>query len=136
MRYDADEALRRTLERSAVLRKRNSRRRGIVLSAVTVCCACALLMLDSGLVLREGTALGEAGFGAFLLPSRAGGYILASVLAFAAGVLATLFFLRRRQGWAAKPEDAFGGKSAGNPPGLRETGEEPERSARKDAPRG
>lgn len=97
MRYDADEALRLTLERAKTLRRRNSHRRALALSVGTGGCACALLCFGYSLVARGGVALGEAGYGAFLLPSHAGGYILAAVLAFAAGVLVTLLCLRYRK---------------------------------------
>ncbi len=97
MRYDADEALRLTLERAGTLRRRNTHRRTIALSVGTGGCACALLCFGYSLVARCGAALGEADYGAFLLPSHAGGYILAAVLAFAAGVLVTLLCLRNRK---------------------------------------
>lgn len=100
MRYDPEEALRQTLERAAVLRARNSRRRGLILSVGAGGCGCALLGLGNALAAQSGAALQEADYGAFLLPSHAGGYILAAVLAFAAGVLVTLLCLRYRSGAA------------------------------------
>ncbi len=95
MRYDVDEALRRTLERASALRARSARRRISALSAGAGVSLCALAALGYALA-AQGTALVEADYGAFLLPSHAGGYVLAGVLAFAAGVLVTLLCLRYR----------------------------------------
>ncbi len=127
MRYDPEEALRQTLERAAVLRARNSRRRGLVLSLGAGGCACALLGLGYALVAQGGAALQEADYGAFLLPSHAGGYILAAVLAFAAGVIVTLLCLRCRSGSAAVsagrpssgPRQGSCGKEEDFGPGIR-----------------
>ena len=99
MRYDADEALRKTLERASALRKRSRRRREIALSAISGSCLCALLALGFAAA-SQGAALAEADYGAFLLPSQVGGYVLAGVLAFALGVLVTLACLHRRNGGA------------------------------------
>ena len=100
MRYDPDEALRLTLERAARLRDRRRRREKAVLSLGIGGCACALAS-------TEGFSLKETDFGAFLLPSAAGGYILAGVLAFAAGVVITLLCIRSRNGTqpGAEPPD-------------------------------
>ena len=45
MRYDTEEALRKTLERASALRKRRSRRRELALSVGSGGCLCALLVL-------------------------------------------------------------------------------------------
>ena len=130
MRYDPDEALRQTLERAAVLRARIARRRSVALSVGTGGCACALLVMGYSIAARSGAALGEADYGAFLLPSHAGGYILAAVLAFAAGVLVTLLCLRYRK---PRPEMGRPSPEAGEGPtadsgGFRQSiPEEPEK---------
>ena len=130
MRYDADEALRKTLERAAVLRARSARRRSFALSLGAGGCACALLAMGYAMAARSGAALGEADYGAFLLPSHAGGYILAAVLAFAAGVLVTLLCIRYGKAGreAARPSPdriaAPGGDRAAPAPDRRE--EDPE----------
>ena len=100
MRYGTEEALQAALERAKVLRARSFRRRQRALSIGTGGCFCALLALGYSLAARSGASLEEADYGAFLLPSHAGGYILAAVLAFAAGVLVTLLCLRYRSGAA------------------------------------
>lgn len=103
VRYGTEEALRRTLERAEALRARSFRRRQRALALGTGGCFCALLALGYGLASRSGFSLEKADYGAFLLPSRAGGYILVGVLAFAAGVLVTLLCIRYRNG--ADPPD-------------------------------
>ena len=113
MRYDTDEALRKTLERASALRKRSWQRQKLALSAISGGCLCALLALGYALA-SSGAALAEADYGAFLLPGNAGGYVLAGVLAFVLGVLVTLACLRRRIGGALPS-----GKESG-----REEGEE------------
>ena len=120
MRYDTEEALRKTLERASALRKRRSRRRELALSVGSGGCLCALLVLVYELAAR-GAALAEADYGAFLLPSRAGSYILAGVLAFTAGVLVTLACLRGRNGGAS-----FGGPRGDH--GGEEEEEKPEKN--------
>ena len=107
MRYDPDEALRLTLERAARLRDRRRRREKAVLSLGIGGCACALLGFGCALASTGGFSLKETDFGAFLLPSAAGGYILAGVLAFAAGVVITLLCIRSRNGTqpGAEPPD-------------------------------
>ena len=97
MRYDADEALRKTLERASALRRRSRKQREIALSAISCCCLCALLALGFAAA-SQGAALAEEDYGAFLLPGYVGGYVLAGVLAFALGVLVTLACLRHRTG--------------------------------------
>ena len=123
MRYDPETALQLTLKRAAAIRARNSRRRGIALTAGTGGCACALLGLGYALAARGGITLGETDYGAFLLPSQAGGYILAGVLAFAAGVLVTLLCLRSRNSGADPPVSARG-PQPGGPAGRAEPPEE------------
>ena len=95
MRYDTDTALKLTLRRAAALRYRP---RGRILSAGTGVCGCAMAALICALVSRRGVTLGASDFGAFLLPSQAGSYVLAGVLAFAAGVLVTLLCIHYRGG--------------------------------------
>ena len=98
MRYDPDEALRLTLERASRLRDRRRKRQKTALSLGAGGCACALLGCGYALAAKGGVSLTEADFGAFLLPSKAGSYILAGVLAFAAGVVITLLCIRYRNG--------------------------------------
>ncbi len=128
MRYGTEEALQAALERASILRARSFRRRQRALSIGTGGCFCALLALGYSLAARSGASLEEADYGAFLLPSRVGGYILLAVLAFAAGVLVTLLCIRYRNG-----VDPPGGKApartpAKDPDGGGERGSPDERA--------
>ena len=111
MRYGTEEALRETLARATVLRRKSFQRRQGALAVGTGGCVCALLALGYSLAARSGVALQEADYGAFLLPSRAGVFVLVSVLAFAAGVLVTLLCLRWRN-----DSEPPGGRSEGRTP--------------------
>ena len=101
MRYSPDEALHLTLERASRLRARRRQRKRLALSVGAGGCACALLGFGYAFAANGGTTLAKEHYGAFLLPSNAGGYFLIGVLAFAAGVLVTLLSLRYRNGSAA-----------------------------------
>ena len=98
MRYTLDEALRESLRRAAVRKKRRSRRITGSLSAAAVLLLGAVVTADLGLASYNRPMLEDSVYGAFLLPSEAGGYILAGVAAFAVGVLLTLLCVRYRDG--------------------------------------
>ncbi len=112
MRYDAEEALRQTLARAAALRERSRRRKRAALALGAGSCACALLVLGYELAAGGYDALSEAGYGAFLLPDRAGSYVLVGLLAFAAGAAVTLLCLRYRNG--ADPPDRLSRQPGGD----------------------
>ena len=132
MRYDPDEALRLTLQRAALLRERRRKRQRAALSFGACGCACALLGFCYALAATGGVFLAEANFGAFLLPSKAGGYILAGVLAFAAGVVVTMLCLRYRNSAAAEPFDPQGRKK--DPGGGTSEGGADSRAAQQEGP--
>ncbi len=133
MRYDPDEALHLTLERAALLRDRRRRRQRIALSFGAGACGCALLAYGYALAAKGGVSLTEAGFGAFLLPSKAGSYILAGVLAFAAGVLVTLLCLRYRNRTGPSAGSPVPQARKENPGGGAESGAE-SRAAQNEGP--
>ena len=114
MQYTVDEALRETLRRSDVLKKRRRRMQTGALSAGVVVLLGAVLTVGAGLTAGQASVIGRSAYGAFLLPSEAGGYILAGVAAFVVGVLVTLLCIRFRG------EGDGAGKRAGKtavPPG-------------------
>lgn len=123
MRYDPDEALHLALERAARLRDRRRRRQRTALSLGAGGCACALLGFGYALAAAGGVSLTEADFGAFLLPSNAGSYILAGVLAFAAGVVVTLLCIRYRNGAGPGAEGPAPSVRKVDPGGTGERGE-------------
>ena len=56
-----------------------------------------LLVLVIGLFPGSGTAYAGSVYGAFLLSRKAGGYVLAAVIAFALGVCVTLLCARKKK---------------------------------------
>ena len=102
MKYDRDAATREILLRAERLRGRRER---AVTRALGGACAglLALIVLCVGAVSGAGSPpSGRSAYGAFLLPSAAGGYVLAGVLAFVAGVVVTALCLRVEKNKAEK----------------------------------
>lgn len=132
MQYTVDEALQETMRRAEALRRKRDRRVKHVLLGGTAVLACALFGFAYELV-PHGFSLGETAYGAFLLPSEAGGYILAGVAAFIIGVLVTMLCLRysgrNRADSGADREPGTGPgdflpREAADPGGGREEGPE------------
>ena len=97
MKYDQDSALCEILRRSDILQKKKEQVRVNVLCASSTS-AFALLVLSIGILSRKASLdQGQTAFGAFLLPSNAGGYVLAAVIAFIAGVVVTLLIYRNQE---------------------------------------
>ena len=94
MKYESNEALSMIFEKSKEIRARRERRRAVVLGAATSVLA---VLLIATVILLKGQTVSEATeshLGAFLLPSEAGGYVIAGVLAFILGILVTTIVLR------------------------------------------
>ena len=89
--------------------RRRQRREAISLSAVCML-LCAALMQTAGTVVAPGQTAAWGSFGAMLLRQDAGGYVLVSVVSFAAAaaITALCFRLRNREnqkkGGADKPD--------------------------------
>ena len=86
MKYASDEALEKIFTKSKEIRAKRERRTAVILSTVT---AVLSILLIGTVQLLKGQGIKEASattLGAFLLPSEAGGYVLAGVLAFLLGV--------------------------------------------------
>ena len=97
MKYGSDEALKKIFEKSKEIRETRERRRITVLATVTSVLACLLI---ATVVLLKGQTFSEATtskFGAFLLPSEAGGYVLVGVAAFILGIVITVCALAYRK---------------------------------------
>ena len=101
-----DSALQEVRSRSRLIRRRREKRilRNLAAGSATLCAALVAVVgtrihrLDAG----GNTSL----FGAFVLPDSAGGYVLAGVIAFFAGVVFTLLCIRwRERRNAADPPD-------------------------------
>ncbi len=96
MKYTSDEAMERILRRGREIRSERDRRTTRILGGVSAALFTALIAV---LVMMPGKSHAEAGssvFGAFLLPSEAGGYVIAAVIAFALGIVITILAIRYR----------------------------------------
>ncbi len=91
MRYEENEAVREILKRSRGIRKKREEKALRLLSFLSVVLVGALTALIASFTEVGSPAAGQTVMGSFLMPERAGGYILVAVIAFTAGsVLATL----------------------------------------------
>ena len=96
MKYETNEALEMIFQRSKEIHARRERRVTGILSAATATLA---VLLIGTVFLLKGQGIAEAtasDFGAFLLPSEAGGYVLAGVIAFVLGIAIALITIRYR----------------------------------------
>lgn len=94
MKYTTNEALEKILQKSKEIHQKREQRITAVLSAATAVLA---VLLIGTVALLKGQGITEAtasDFGAFLLPSEAGGYVLAGVIAFVLGIMIALFICR------------------------------------------
>lgn len=94
VKYESNEALELIFEKSKKIRAGRERRKTAVLgvaSSVLAVLLIATVILLKGQTVSEATA---SHLGAFLLPSEAGGYVIAGVLAFILGILITTIVLR------------------------------------------
>ena len=111
MKYSLEESLRELDRRGMALRLKHRKRYGQVL-------ACLVLLLGAATISALGLTVGThstlppgTAFGSFLLTGAAGGYILAGVVAFIAGVVFTLICVhvrgRIREGDGTEEESLF-----------------------------
>lgn len=96
MKYDNDTALSEILHRSSRLKKKNEQNRLRILCASSVSLF-VLLVLSIGIVFRDvAPDRGQSVYGSFMLPTNSGGYVLAALIAFIAGVVVTMVIRRNR----------------------------------------
>ena len=97
MRYSAEDQLREVMRRKNLhLRRRDSRITGL-LSGIAVCLATAAAAVVSGFSGSEAFFAPDFAYGAFLLSSRSGSYVLCGVIAFVCGSLITVLCVRRKR---------------------------------------
>ena len=97
MKYTSEEALAEIMQRRDRIVRRRTRRACQALAGAACLLTVVLLVVIGMLPGRSGQASAESVYGSFLLSAEAGGYVLAAVIAFALGVLVTLFCLKRRK---------------------------------------
>ncbi|MCR5418235.1 MAG: hypothetical protein K6E84_04895 [Lachnospiraceae bacterium] len=106
MRYTDEEALSEIMKRSSRALEKRREKACRALAATSAVLFVALLAVTA---IFPGTAAGgdiqHAVYGSFLLSREAGGYVLASTIAFALGVTVTLFCIRYRQGTSTEASD-------------------------------
>ncbi|MBR0512681.1 MAG: hypothetical protein IJK06_00340 [Clostridia bacterium] len=97
MKYNPETEFAEILRRSKTLQVQKERRK---IQTIGISCSTlfALAILAVGMLRGEGGQLEgtRTTFGSFLLPTDAGGYVIAAVAAFAVGVLVTAICIRKR----------------------------------------
>ncbi len=96
-KLSSEEMLQEILKRSTALSRKRERARVRLLSGAVVlllACLTGVVALFSGTGATHST---KSVYGAFLLSTEAGGYILVAVIAFAAGVALTALMMRHRR---------------------------------------
>lgn len=104
MKYTTTEALEKILRKSREIHQRREQR---ITAALSVTTAVLAVLLIGTVALLKGQGITEAtasDFGAFLLPSEAGGYVLAGVIAFVLGIVIALFICRYKDRKKTKGE--------------------------------
>ena len=97
MRYSTEEQMREIMVRKARRQRRRGRQTTLVLSGVQVCLAAACIAAVAAFSGAEAPYLSESAYGAFLLSSGTGSYVLCGVIAFVCGSLFTAACIRRKR---------------------------------------
>jgi len=105
LKYSSDEAFAKIMKKSVRIREKRERRVTALLSAA--CVTLSVLLIGTVILWKEPTASEAVSsqFGAFLLPSRDGGYVLAAVIAFFLGIAVTLLAIRYKNRGKHKEDD-------------------------------
>ena len=106
MKYTTEEALAEIMRRSeqiTILRK--NRRACQRFSAAAGALFAVLILVIAGMQEKPGITPAGSVYGAFLLSQQAGGYVLASVIAFTLGVAVTLLCLKMKKSSTRKKEN-------------------------------
>ena len=96
MKYTAEEALTEILRRSERLVRRRNRWTDRLLAGSASALLAVLVLVISLIPGGSGAPHTAAVYGSFLLSAEAGGYVLASVIAFVLGIVFTLLCTRRK----------------------------------------
>ena len=94
MRYTGDKAFEEVMKRSRVFKLRHIKKVASTLSGAASVLMVLIVMAISGFGNVGVGMSGEGAYGSFLLPTQAGGYVLAAVIAFDLGVFVTYFIHR------------------------------------------
>lgn len=101
MKYTTQEAMQEIMRRSEIVAFRRNRKVCQRLSAAAAVLFAALVLVIVVFPGEAGTGASGSVYGSFLLSKAAGGYVLAAVIAFALGIVVTLFCFSKK----TKPAD-------------------------------
>ena len=97
MRYSTDDQLQEVMRRKRQRRKRRGRQITGFLSGTAACLAIASAAVVSVFSGADTAYVADSAYGAFLLSSRSGSYVLCGVIAFMCGSLITVLCVRRKR---------------------------------------
>ena len=98
MKYSREEAIKEIRSRKNALQEKDDRRKLSVLSVLSAVLLCSTVVILSGISGDPSSVvLAGSGFGAMLVNADVGGYILAGVIAFMAGVIITVMCVRHKR---------------------------------------
>ena len=104
MKYTDDEALSEILRRSDVIVRKRGMRSVTYYSGAALVLAAVLIYVIAAQPGRSTALLDNSAYGSLMLTPETGGYVLAALIAFALGVVATLIYLHRRKSGDKKKE--------------------------------
>ena len=99
MTYTKDEAFDEVVRRGRQLKIKKAKRTAAALSVMASGLTVALVVAIEWFGGAGTSVYGKSAYGSFLLPVESGGYVLAAVIAFAAGVLVTVEIQRSKTRW-------------------------------------
>ena len=106
MKYMSEKAMEEIMRRSDQVKKRRNKRVCQVMAGASFALAALLILVLSRLpVQADGGVVGTV-YGSFLLSAEAGGYVLATVLAFTLGVTVTILCVKLREQKALENDGA------------------------------
>ena len=97
MRYSTDDQLQEVMRRKKLCRNRRSRQITNLLSGTAACLAVASAAVVSVFSGSEASYVADSAYGAFLLSSRSGSYVLCGGIAFVCGSLITVLCVRGKR---------------------------------------
>ena len=97
MRYSTDDQLQEVMRRKRQRRNRRGRQITGLLSGTAACLAIASAAVVSVFSGADTAYVADSAYGAFLLSSRSGSYVLCGVIAFVCGSLITVLCVRGKR---------------------------------------
>ena len=95
MKYEREMEFDEILKRGNTVRQKHDRKMIKIYSTATLVLSFVLIGMF-GIFVRSGAVSYNTAYGSFILPVETGGYVIVFILAFALGVIVTLFLKRHR----------------------------------------